>query len=150
MTQDEIASKLDMSDRNLRDVLSKLGLNHKENSFDEILVAYIRSLRDAASGRVASNINEEKTIAETRKASAMAYKLERELAKEDGLLLDAEQVKLCMTDWINRAKTEFNNAINNLVDYVESEHSIVVDDEYKSKLAASALRAVADYRYKSG
>ncbi len=149
MTQDEIATKLGMSSRNLRDVLKRLDLDHKENSFDEILLAYIEHLRSVASGREATSVNEAKIIAETRKHSAMADKLERELAKEEGLLLESEQVALCMREWIGRTKAAFTNAIENLVESIESQHSIVVDHEYADKLTADTLRAVADYRFKS-
>lgn len=50
-TQAEIAEHLDMSDRNLRDVLGVLGLDHKEVALSVIRVGYIRHLREQAAGR---------------------------------------------------------------------------------------------------
>ena len=150
LTQDEIAKKLGMSPRNLREVLKRLDLDHKKNTFDEILLAYVNHLRTVAAGREATNISEAKTIAETRRHTAAAEKMERELAKEEGLLLDSDQVALCMKEWVGRSKTAFTNAIDSLVESIESQHSITVDHEYRDKLTADTLRAVADYRFKPG
>lgn len=50
-TQAEIAAHLDMSDRNLRDVLRALDLDHKEVPLSTIRTAYIRRLREEAAGR---------------------------------------------------------------------------------------------------
>lgn len=51
-TQAEIADHLDMSDRNLRDVLQELNLDHKQVSLSVLRVAYIRRLREQAAGRM--------------------------------------------------------------------------------------------------
>jgi phage terminase Nu1 subunit (DNA packaging protein) len=51
-TQAEIAEHLDMSDRNLRDVLQALDLDHKQVSLSALRIAYIRRLRDQAAGRL--------------------------------------------------------------------------------------------------
>lgn len=53
-TQAEIAEHLDMSDRNLRDVLQALDLDHKQVSLSALRVAYIRRLREQAAGRSGS------------------------------------------------------------------------------------------------
>ncbi|MFC6351246.1 terminase small subunit [Stenotrophomonas sp. CW117] len=50
-TQQEIAAHLDMSDRNLRDVLQAVGLDHKQVPLSVIRIAYIRKLREEAAGR---------------------------------------------------------------------------------------------------
>lgn len=55
-TQPEIAEHLDMSDRNLRDLLQSLDLDHKQASLPAIRVAYIRRLREQAAGRQGSEI----------------------------------------------------------------------------------------------
>lgn len=51
-TQQEIAEHLDMSDRNLRDLLQAVGLDHKQAAMSEIRLAYIRRLREQAAGRM--------------------------------------------------------------------------------------------------
>ena len=50
-TQPEIAAHLDMTDRNLRDVLQVLDLDHKQVPLSAIRTAYIRHLREIAAGR---------------------------------------------------------------------------------------------------
>lgn len=50
-TQQEIAAHLDMSERNLRDVLQAVGLDHKQVPLSTIRIAYIRKLREEAAGR---------------------------------------------------------------------------------------------------
>lgn len=47
----QIAEHLDMSDRNVREVLEKLSINHKATPIDDIRIAYIRHLREQAAGR---------------------------------------------------------------------------------------------------
>jgi len=54
-TQEEIAAHLDMSDRNVRDVLTQLGLDHKEAGMSQVRVAYIRRLREQAAGRMSAD-----------------------------------------------------------------------------------------------
>lgn len=51
VSQLELADHLDMSDRNLREVLDKLGISHKTAGMASIRIAYIRHLREQAAGR---------------------------------------------------------------------------------------------------
>lgn len=55
-TQAEVAEHLDMSDRNLRNVLALLGMDHKEVALSKLRVGYIRHLREVAAGRVGGEI----------------------------------------------------------------------------------------------
>jgi phage terminase Nu1 subunit (DNA packaging protein) len=50
-SQTEIAEHLDTSDRTIRELQDKLGINCKTNTVDEIRIAYIRHLREQAAGR---------------------------------------------------------------------------------------------------
>jgi phage terminase Nu1 subunit (DNA packaging protein) len=50
-SQTEIAEHLDTSDRTVRELQDKLGINCKTNTVDEIRIAYIRHLREQAAGR---------------------------------------------------------------------------------------------------
>jgi len=54
-TQEEIATHLDMSDRNVREVLTQLGMDHKEAGMSQVRVAYIRRLREQAAGRMSAD-----------------------------------------------------------------------------------------------
>ncbi len=53
-TQAEIAAHLDMSERNLRDLLEQLGITHTKSTLAEIRIAYVRRLREQAAGRLGS------------------------------------------------------------------------------------------------
>jgi len=55
-TQAEVSEHLDMSDRNLRDVLSLLDLDHKEVPLSKVRVTYIRHLREVAAGRGSAEV----------------------------------------------------------------------------------------------
>ncbi len=54
MIQQEIADHLDMSQQAVSQWLDKLGIDWKSATLDDIRVAYIRSLREQAAGRIAS------------------------------------------------------------------------------------------------
>ncbi|MBF0293870.1 MAG: hypothetical protein HQL96_01665 [Magnetococcales bacterium] len=93
MTQEEMAAFLDMSARNLRDVLKVLGMPSKGFDPDAVRVAYIRMLRDRAvraNGRPQENdtAQERHLLTKARRAKA-----ELELGRLKGSLLDAEDVK---------------------------------------------------------
>jgi len=51
-TQAEIAAHLDMSERNLRELLGQLGMDHKQTPLSVLRAAYIRRLREQAAGRL--------------------------------------------------------------------------------------------------
>ncbi len=55
-TQAEVAEHLDMTDRNLRDVLAMLGMDHKEVPLSRLRVGYIRHLREQAAGRMGAEV----------------------------------------------------------------------------------------------
>lgn len=75
-TQVEIAAHLDMSERNLRDVLEQLGANHKQTSLAEIRVGYIRRLREQAAGRLGDG---DMDLVQERAALAKAQRIGQEI-----------------------------------------------------------------------
>lgn len=54
-TQAEIAAHLDISDRTVRELLAKWGLDHKSMTLAEFRLAYIRHLREQAAGRASAD-----------------------------------------------------------------------------------------------
>jgi phage terminase Nu1 subunit (DNA packaging protein) len=50
-SQLELAEHLDLSDRRVREVLTELGVDHRQATRDEIRIRYIRKLREEAAGR---------------------------------------------------------------------------------------------------
>ena len=94
-TQSEIAEHLDMSDRNLRDLLQMLDLDHKQASLSAIRVGYIRRLREQAAGRVGSEdggldlVQERAALArEQREGQAIKNAVARKEFAPVGLLAD--------------------------------------------------------------
>ena len=93
-TQQEIAEHLDMSDRNLRDLLQSVGLDHKQAAMSEIRVAYIRRLREQAAGRMGELagldlVQERAALArEQREGQAIKNAIARKEFAPVGLLAD--------------------------------------------------------------
>jgi phage terminase Nu1 subunit (DNA packaging protein) len=94
-TQQEIAEHLDMSDRNLRDLLQSVGLDHKQAAMSEIRVAYIRRLREQAAGRMGGEmggldlVQERAALArEQREGQAIKNAVARREYAPVGLLAD--------------------------------------------------------------
>lgn len=94
-TQAEIAEHLDMSDRNLRDLLQALGMDHKQVSLSALRVAYIRRLRDQAAGRMGNEtggldlVQERAALArEQREGQAIKNAVARREYAPVGLLAD--------------------------------------------------------------
>lgn len=94
-TQAEIAEHLDMSDRNLRDLLQMLDLDHKQASLSAIRVGYIRRLREQAAGRAGSEdggldlVQERAALArEQREGQAIKNAVARKEFAPVGLLAD--------------------------------------------------------------
>lgn len=93
-TQQEIAEHLDMSDRNLRDLLQAVGLDHKQAAMSEIRLAYIRRLREQAAGRMGDSsgldlVQERAALArEQREGQAIKNAVARKEYAPVGLLSD--------------------------------------------------------------
>lgn len=51
LNQQQVAEYLDMSDRNVRELLNKLNMHNRTHNIDAIRIAYIRHLREQAAGR---------------------------------------------------------------------------------------------------
>lgn len=133
MTQVEIAQHLDMTPRNLRDVLSGLGLDWKTASIDEIRVAYIRKLRDAASGRNEQDL----ATVRTRKELAQAQREELELAKEYRMILPVSEVRPAITGFMKEVLTQVTQAGKKAVQNVNAQYQVNVRDD----IVLSPLRA---------
>jgi phage terminase Nu1 subunit (DNA packaging protein) len=78
-TQADIAAHLDMSERNLRDVLDMLALDHKRVTQRDIRVAYIRHLRETAAGRASGSGDGGLDLVQERAALAREQRLRLEL-----------------------------------------------------------------------
>lgn len=118
-------------------------------TYGQWLLNYTERLRTEAAGRSANEARERRDYAIARQAEAKAAIDERELYRQDQLILDVETVQTAMSEWITLAKTEFNNAVDRLITVIESENGITVDREQLQPDIDVALRAIGDYRYQS-
>ena len=116
-------------------------------TYGQWLLIYADRLRTEASGRSANEARDRRDYAIARQAEAKAAIDERELYRQDKLILDVETVRTAMSEWITLGKTEFNNAVDRLITAIESENGITVDREQLQPDIDAALRAIGDYRF---
>lgn len=148
-TQKEIAKHLDMSERAVRDVLKNLGIEASKTTVDKARVAYIRDLREKAAGRVTSEARERRDEAQALESEISAKLKQRELARQDGLIVSIEGVRLAFIEWVTLAKSEFTGFFQTYSDTIENEHGIEIDKEKHKHLVDDALRSIGDYRLQS-
>lgn len=144
LSQIDGASKLDMSERNYREVLRNLNLDHKTVAFEVIAIEYIRDLREKAAGRGGEE-QAAQTQARTREAIANAKLKELAYEKEMGTLILSEDIEPLLIGWATSARSEVQFAIEKIVSGIESEHSIKVDQGLIDGNLRHAYGAIAAY-----
>lgn len=125
----------------------KSGTLKPGGTYREWLLQYTDRLRLEASGRAQSEARERRDAAIARQAEAKAALDERELLRQDGLLLDTDSVRRAMTDWILVAKNEFLAAVESMALAIESTHGITVDRALLERDIEAALRAIGSYEF---
>lgn len=143
-TQAELAKHLDMSERNLRDVLRALGLDHREATREAIRIAYIRDLRDKAAGRGG---NEQASLAKSRirEAEANAQLKELQFHKEVGSLVPVADIEQLLDAWATAGRSELQNAMEKFATSMMSQHKILISQDQIDDAASPACRVIADY-----
>lgn len=144
VTQKEIAAHLDMTERNLRDVLIKLKLDHRTASVDQIRVAYIRYMRNVAAGR-GGDEQESLVKARTREAQINAQAKELQYFRDVGTLVAVDEIEPVLANWAVLARSEVKNAVEKIIAGIESKHSIEVDQEIIDESLGAAYSAIASY-----
>jgi len=142
-TQNEIAKHLDMSVRNLREVLNKLGMSSKENSIDEIRVAYIKHLREGAAGR-GGNDQANLTQARTREAVASAHLKELQIAEKAGTLIPAEEIEPGLSALVVALRTELLTLPDKLTMAIKTLHDVDIDSALIEEPIHDALQHFAN------
>lgn len=92
-TQAEVAAHLDMTERNLRDLLKKLGLPSRTLDLDQVRISYIRHLRGVAGRHQVEGGGLNLTMERALLARVQREKLEIETAKLRGQLVDVAEVE---------------------------------------------------------
>lgn len=125
------------------------GVLHEGGSLRVWLRAYCDRLRVEAAGRAPSDARERRDMAAARKDEVQAQLAERELYRQDGLIVDIESVRHAMTEWAAVARNEFLAAVENAVTAIESQHGITVERAIYQTDIDAALRAIGSYALES-
>lgn len=143
-TLKSIAAHLDMSERNLRDVLIKIKLDHRKATVTQIRVAYIRHMRDQAAGR-GGDEQQTLTKARTREAQINAQAKELQYFKDVGLLISVDEIEPALANWAVLARSEVSNAMVKIIASLESKHGIEIEQGLIDESLGSAFAAIASY-----
>jgi hypothetical protein len=144
LTQTESADRLDMSERNFREVCKKLSLDHRTMPFDVVAIEYIRHLREQAAGRSVAG-QEAQTRARTRESEASAKLKELQYLREVGALVMAEDVLPMFVNWATTARSEVQFSVEKIIAGVESQHGIKIDQGLIDDNLRHAFGAIASY-----
>lgn len=143
-TQLEVATHLDMSERNARDVLKALGIDWTGSSLDEIRTAYIRDLRDKAAGR-GGDQSSELAKARTEEAVVKAA-LGRLLYHEKlGTLVPVADVEGPLLDWAGYTAQQIRVGFDDLKSKVETKYQVEIDPEMVNKVVGSTTSRIEGY-----
>lgn len=148
-TQLEIAKHLDMSERNLRDVLRALNMDHRSQSLSEIRVAYIGDIRDKAAGRGGDDqVNLSKARAE--ESFVKTAKLRLEYNREIGSLIHGEDVEGALNDWAKFTNRELLQGFHKLVAEIQSIHKITIATELVENIVIPTTERIKGHAEKLG
>ncbi|PPC77927.1 hypothetical protein C4K68_07730 [Pokkaliibacter plantistimulans] len=148
-TQVEIAAHLDMSERNVRDVLNRLHIDWNQATLEDIRIAYIRDLRDKAAGRGAGN-SVELTRAKTEEALVKAANGRLDYMAKIGKLVPADVAGKALNEWAVFANREFQMAVDRIIGDMESHSEQSVDQEKVTGIVRATAERVAGYAQKLG
>ena len=127
LTQAKIAAHLRMSERNLRELLPKLGMDHKRQTLDEIREAYIEHLRSVASGHQ-SDGGVDLTAVRARRETAEADLREMDRAERYGQICAIDQVAQTVSELGDAISIEFLEAGETVIDAISSRYDIEFDE----------------------
>ena len=144
LTQVEIAKRLDMSERNLRDILLGLKIDHKATNYDDIVIAYIRDLREKAAGR-GGNGQVNLTRARSDEAVMKTAKMRLEYNREIGILIYTEDAADAINDWCRFGNREWSQGTSRLVHEIENKYKIEVDDKLVESIAGPTTERIKDH-----
>lgn len=130
----DVARHLDMSERNLTEVLRGLNIDYRTTHIDDIRTAYIRDLREKAAGRNGDHVVEA-AIAKKRNLDINSALQELTLKERMGELLPRQETEQEILTNIITARQELEN---NLPDRLEHEIRII----YRLDVPASFFKGI--------
>lgn len=137
--QAALADYLDMSTRNLRDVLAALRLDWRTASRDEIRIAYIRHLREKAAGRDSDQLAQVRI----RRELVEARLKEVEYAKLEKMIVLADGVEPLLIGLCKQVQVAVVEAGYKAIQAIENHYAIKVDDDLLLGHLRAALGAIA-------
>lgn len=149
VTQVEGARRLDMSERNFRDVCNNLGIDHKTTPIDQILIAYIRDMREKAAGR-GGDAQQSLTAARADEAAISAALKRLDYNEKIGQLVPAEDAALVITDWCSTANREYRSGLGKLVGEIQSAFKIEIPAEMVENIAGPTTKRIQDHARRLG
>lgn len=148
-TQFEIAQHLDMSERNVRDVLKNLDIDWRESTLDKIRNAYIRDMREKAAGRGGEgqeSLTHARIESETIKAALGRIDYNTKI----GALVPASDGEDILVEWADYTVREIDNCNKALIHEIETIFSISIDADTVSKIVNPSSERIGGYATKLG
>lgn len=139
LSQTELAERMDISDRRLRDLLKDFGLDHRRDAATDIIIAYIRKLREEAAGRS----DKELAAVRARETMASAQLKELDLAEKIGRVVYVDDIAPAMAQLVAGFQSQIMNAGNKILQSLESIGDIEINDEIVNDPLRSALGHIA-------
>lgn len=148
-TQVEIAKHLSMSERNLRDVLRRLSLDHRTSTLDEIREEYLRDIRETAAGR-GGDEQQSLTKARTEESEIKAAKLRVEFHREIGSVIYTKDAASVISLWCRQANIDYTQGFNKLVSEIQSRYNLKVDNEMVDEIVKPTTERIKSHAEKLG
>ena len=145
-TQLEIAAHLDLSDRSVREFMSKTGMDNRTCTIDEFRVAYIRNLREQAAGRATEGdlnlAGERAGLAREQKdrIAMMNAQTRRELAPVVSMTLALAKVGQQIAGILDALPGVCRRRLNLSVEQIE----VIQGEVTKARNAAASIRLDVD------
>jgi hypothetical protein len=144
LRQVDIAEHLDLSERRLRDILKSLNLDHRENSLDEIRVAYIKDLRAKAAGTLSDD------GFDLVKERVLTERVDRELkltvlAEKKALLINKEQLEPELQNAFSTLRANLLSLADRLKSIIDVQYGIDLDVAIIEIEIHNALSSLSGY-----
>lgn len=142
-TLNEISEHLDMSVTRLKELLPRFEIDDKTNT-DVVRVAYLRYLRNIASGRGSEDQQERLMMARARESELKGDKLEMDMAEAAGKLVPADAVEETWAAMIAAARAELLALARRLNVELASSFGVDVPAEFFEQKLYAALDHLAE------
>jgi len=144
LTQSDIASHLDLSERRVRDVLKALNLDHRVETLDTIRTAYIRDMRAKASGHLSGDgfdLTKERVLTERVDRELKLYNL----AEKKEVLVNKDQLLPELQNGFTALKTSLLSLAVQVKSTVDIQYGIDLDLSIIETEVNNALSSLSRY-----